>query len=208
MSRERVLLIRSGRHLRTAAEALRERFPDCDIAIVGTPGTEQVIGHAGVASENTFIYGARPRFTPLAFNASLTALAARRWRFTKVAVLWNDPDGRGQGNVDRTALGLAPLGFLAITPDGSMVERSIVPQLGYEIRRALMSLAASVVLGALFLPGLAIAGVRRLSARQPAKRDARRLGDTAGAVRDTRPAGDAARALRDNRPARRTHKAA
>ena len=159
---ERVLLIRSGRHLRVAIDALRERFPDCQIAVVGTPGSEPVIEQAGIAPADIFTYGAKPRFTPVAFAGSRAARAARRWGFTRVAVLWNDPDGRGQGNVDRTAFVLAPRGFLAITPDGSVVERSPVRQLTYETRRALVSLAAGVVLGALYLPAVVVAAVRRV----------------------------------------------
>jgi hypothetical protein len=202
MPPERVLLFRSGRHLRVAVDALRGRFPDCEIAVVGTPGSEGVIAQAGVAPQHAFIYSAKPRFTPLAFGSSRTAMAARRWRFTRVAILWNDPDGRGQGNVDRTAFGLAPLGFLAITPDGGIVERSPFSQVGHEVRRTLVSLMAGVVLGALYVPAIAIAGARRLHVgRVPRSGPVAAAGDdSAGPLRGTRPTGSAG-ARRDTRPA-------
>ena len=199
MPPERVLLVRSGRHLHAAVAALRERFPGCEVAVVGTAGSEPVIAQAGVAPEHTFIYSARTRFTPVAFFCSGTAMAARRWRFTRVAVLWNDPDGCGQGNVDRTAFGLAPRGFLAITPDGGIVERKLYPQLGHEVRRTLMSLAAGVVLGALYLPAFAIAAVRRLSVGRESLAASAADRVAAQIARESSPA-EAAGALRDTRP--------
>jgi hypothetical protein len=156
MRRERVLLIRSGRHLATALTALETFSPGCEVAVIGTPGSEHAIEQAGIAPERMFIYSLRPRFTPIAFLFSATSLAARFWRFDRVALLWNDPDGRGQGNVDRTALVLDPRGFLAITPDGRVVERSWVPQARHELRRAVTSVAAAIVLGALYLPALVL----------------------------------------------------
>ncbi len=62
--------------------------------------------------------------------------------------------------MDRTALLLAPLGFLAVTPDGRMTERSVTPQIRREILRAVTSVAAAVVLGALFIPALILPGRR------------------------------------------------
>ena len=152
----RVLVFRSGRHLALAMEALRARWPDCEIAVIGTTGSGEAIAAAGIDSRNTFIYGRRPRFSPAAFFFSPTAVAARLWRFDRVAVLWNDPDGTGQGNVDRTAFLLAPRGFVAITPDGSLVERSLTPQIRREIRRTVRSIAMAVMLGALYIPALLI----------------------------------------------------
>ena len=162
MPPERILLIRSGRHLRVAIDALRDRFPGCTIAVIATPGSERIIEQAGVAAGGIFIYDARPRFTPVSFAVSSAVVAARRWGFTRVAILWNDPEGRGQGNVDRSALVLAPRGFLAITPDGSVVERSPFRQLGFEARRAVVSLAVGAVLGALYPPAVALATARRV----------------------------------------------
>lgn len=160
MRPERVLLLRSGRHLGLALSSLQARWPGCEVAVVGTAGSESAIADAGVPEGRTFIYRGRPRFTPLAFACSSTGAAARYWRFDRVAVLWNDPDGTGQGNVDRTALLLAPLGFLAVTPDGGITERRVTPQVRREIRRAVTSVAAAVVLGALYIPALILPGRR------------------------------------------------
>ncbi len=160
MRPERVLLLRSGRHLGLALSALRARWPGCEIAVVGTAGSESAIAESGVPGSRTFIYRGRPRFTPLAFSCSATGVAVRCWRFDRVAVLWNDPEGTGQGNVDRTALLLAPSGFLAVTPDGRITERTVTPQFRREVRRAVTSVAAALVLGALFIPALLLPGRR------------------------------------------------
>jgi hypothetical protein len=153
---ERILLIRSGRHLAIAIAALQSRWPGCEIGVVATAGSESALAEAGVSARNTFVYTRRSRFSPLAFFFSTTAVAVRLWRFDRVAVLWNDPDGAGQGNVDRTAFLLAPRGFVAITPDGSLVERCVLPQIRREVRRAVRSLGVAVVLGALYLPAFLI----------------------------------------------------
>jgi hypothetical protein len=160
MRPERILLLRSGRHLELAIAALQAQIPGCEIAVVGTPGSEAAIASAGVPGARTFIYRRRSRFTPLAFGVSPTGVAARCWRFDRVAVLWNDPDGSGQGNVDRTALLLAPLGFLAVTPDGRVTERRVWPQIRHEALRAMTSVATAVVLAALFIPALLLPGRR------------------------------------------------
>lgn len=157
--RERILLIRSGRHLAIACTALEARNPRCEISVIGTPGSERAIEQAGIPPERTYIYSRRTRFTPIAFITSATAWRVAG-RFDRVAVLWNDPDGRGQGNVDRTAFALAPRGFVAITPDGSVIQRSWLPLIGFEIRRTVTSLATAVVLGALYLPALLLPGRR------------------------------------------------
>lgn len=159
--RERVLLFRSGRHLQVALGALQAQLPGCEIAVVGTRGAERAIEQAGVPPGLTFIYGLRDRFTPLAFFLSATAISARLWRYTRVAVLWNDPDGRGQGNVDRTALWLAPRGFLAVTPDGRVIERAFGREAGRELRRTATSVWVAGVLAALYVPALLMPGRRR-----------------------------------------------
>ena len=154
MSRpDRILVLRTGRHLTVALNALGTRWPGCEVAVVGTPGSEPAIAQTGVPSTRTFVYDAAPTFQPAAFRFSHTARAARRWGFDRVAVLWNDPSGTGQGNVDRTAFWLAPRGFVAVTPDGQLVDRSLWPQVSREARRAVVSLLAAPVLGLLFLPG-------------------------------------------------------
>jgi hypothetical protein len=156
-----VLLLRSGRHLQVAIAALDAYLPGCEVAVVGTPGSERAIEQAGIEASNTFIYSRRPRFTPAAFFFSTTAIATRCRGFDRVAVLWNDPDGSGQGNVDRTALTLDPRGFLAITPDGRVVERTLWPQLRHEICRTMTSVATAIMLGALYLPAMLIPAKRR-----------------------------------------------
>lgn len=161
MPRDRILLLRTGRHLQVALSALQSYMPGCEVGVVGTPGSERAIEQAGVPAANAFVYAKRSRFTPIAFFFSSTALEARWWRFTRVAVLWNDPDGAGQGNVDRTALTLAPRGFLAITPDGRVIERTIWPQVRHEMCRAMTSVATAVMLGALFLPAMLMPAKRR-----------------------------------------------
>jgi hypothetical protein len=157
---ERILLLRSGRHLQVALTALQASMPGCEVAVVGTPGSERAIEQAGVLSVNTLVYAKRTRFTPMAFFFSSTAVQARAWHFDRVAVLWNDPDGAGQGNVDRTALTLAPRGFLAITPDGRVIERTIWPQVRHEVHRTLTSLATATMLGALYLPAMVLSALR------------------------------------------------
>lgn len=158
---ERVLLLRSGRHLQVALGALQAHLPGCEIAVVGTGGTERAIEQAGVPPGLTFIYTLKTRFTPLAFWLSPTAVSARLWRFSRVAVLWNDPDGTGQSNVDRTALWLSPRGFLAVTPDGRVIERRCGREMVRAVRRTLKSVGTAAVLGALYLPALVLPARRR-----------------------------------------------
>lgn len=147
----RIVLLRSGRHLRVAMDSLDARFPGCRIGVVGTPGSQPALRQAGIADGDGFLYEA-PRFQPAAFFVSRTAWAVRRWRYDQAAILWNDPDGRGQGNVDRTALAMSPRGYLAITPDGTIVERALWPQVRTEILRLLASLTVGAFLG-VFLYG-------------------------------------------------------
>jgi hypothetical protein len=151
---ERLLLLRSGRHLKVALTALDAYSPGCRIGVVGTPGAEAAFDQAGIAPEDRFLYHGG-RFQPLAFSFGRTAREARRWGFDRVAVLWNDPEGTGQGNVDRTALVLSPRGYLAVTPDGTIVERALLPQVRTELMRAAASVAVGAALGAfLYAPGL------------------------------------------------------
>jgi len=174
----RILLLRSGRHLRVALDALAIRFPGCQIGVVGTPGSQAALQQVGIEDSDTFLYE-RTRFLPAAFFFSRTALAVRRWRYDQIAILWNDPDGQGQGNVDRTALTMNPGGYLAVTPDGTIVERALWPQLRTEALRVLASLAVGAVLGVfLYGPALAMKLVRQVW--RPTKgRPAMDGGDTA-----------------------------
>jgi hypothetical protein len=193
----RILLLRSGRHLQVALAALDARFPGAQVAVVGTPGGERAILEAGIAEDRTFIYQGR-RFTPVAFFASRAAAAARRWRFDQVAVLWNDPAGTGQGNVDRTALLLTRRGFLAVTPDGSIVECEGFRQARHETRRAAASLATGVILGALYVPAMVISSPL-LAARAFTKLFARPLGRLGKRLRLQRQRGTALFAANDRR---------
>ena len=123
--------------------------------MVGTPGSEAAIAQAGVPSAHTFVYDAATTFQPAAFRFSRAARAAHRWGFDRVAVLWNDPSGSGQGNVDRTAFWLAPRGFVAVTPDGRMVDRSLWPHVRRQSPARRGVAGAAPVLGVLFVPALA-----------------------------------------------------
>lgn len=165
---QRILLLRSGHHLRVAMDALSVHAPGCHIGVVGTPGSKPAIEQAGIAEADAFVYDA-PRFQPLAFVFSRTALAARRWRYDRVAILWNDPDGKGQGNVDRTALAMSPRGYLAITPDGRVVERALMPQVRTELVRTVASLAVGATLGVLlYVPALVVSAFRTSVSRRSA----------------------------------------
>ncbi len=162
---ERILLLRSGRHLRVALDSLAQFAPGCHVGVIATPGADSAVEQAGIAAEDRFIYSGT-RFTPLRFFFSTTAIAVRRWRYDRVAVLWNDPTGAGQGNVDRTALAISPRGYLAIMPDGSITHRSPWPQLRREVARTATSLATGAALAAvLYLPALVLQPFAALRAR-------------------------------------------
>jgi hypothetical protein len=190
MRRERILLLRSGRHLRVAMNALAHRFPGCHIGVVGTPGSQAAIEQTGIAPGDLFVYE-RGRFQPLAFFFSRTAVAARRWRYDRVAILWNDPDGSGQGNVDRTACTMSPRGYMAITPDGTVVDRAVVPQLRTELLRVAASAGVAAVLGVfLYLPALLWGAVTQVIGL---------LGSPAAAGLDARHSGPAEAGLSERR---------
>ncbi len=165
MRPERILVLRSGRHLQVALRSLRERFPACHIGVVGTPGSRPAIEQAGIAPEDAFTCDA-PRFRPLSFLFSRTTVAARQWRYDGVAILWNDPEGTGQGNVDRTACLLSPRGYLAITPDGSIVEREVLPQVRTELLRLVASIGTAAALAVLlYVPAVALRTVTTMTRR-------------------------------------------
>lgn len=156
MRPERILVLRSGRHLQVALRSLRERFPACHIGVVGTPGSRPAIEQAGIAPQDAFTCEA-PRFRPFSFLFSRTTRAARQWRYDGVAILWNDPEGTGQGNVDRTACLLSPRGYLAITPDGTIVERAVMPQVRRELLRVVASAGTVAALAVLlYVPAVAL----------------------------------------------------
>jgi hypothetical protein len=157
---EPVLLLRTGRHLPVALRAIERAWPGCEVAVVGTPGSEAAIEQAGVPIERIFVYRTASTFQPLAFWRSGIARAARRRGYRRLVVRWNDPEGPGPGNVDRTAPLHSPSGFIAITPDGRLIERRLTMQVAHELRRAAASCVAALVLGALFVPAWLLGGRR------------------------------------------------
>lgn len=150
---ERVLLFRSGRHLGTAIEALRLDSPNCDITVVATPAAVPVLEQQGIDASHRILYDRTPFFQPWSFITSAAGVRALSGRFDRVCVLWNDPDGAGQVNVDHTALAVSPFGFTAITADGSLIAHRTRAIVGREAKRALSSVGVALAIGLfLFLP--------------------------------------------------------
>ncbi|MGE0864475.1 MAG: hypothetical protein AB7P34_11290 [Vicinamibacterales bacterium] len=150
---ERILLFRSGRHLATALAALRAASPGCDITVVATPAAAPALEQNGIDAGHRLLYDRTPFFQPWPFLTS--AAGARAWagRFDRVCVLWNDPDGAGQVNVDHTALVVSPLGFTAITADGSLIVHRTTTIVRREAARAVSSIGIAMLIGlCLFLP--------------------------------------------------------
>jgi hypothetical protein len=158
---EQILLFRSGRHLRVAIDALQADSPGCDITVVATPEAVPVLEQAGLDRRHRIIYDRTPFFQPFSFITSAAGIRAVAGRFDRVCVLWNDPDGSGQANVDQTALLVKPTGFTAITADGRLLPRRTAPLVAREAGRAAMSMAvAAVLLVGLFLPARLVRLVR------------------------------------------------
>jgi hypothetical protein len=150
---ERILLFRSGRHLRVALDALRADAPGCEVTVVATPAAVSVFDQIGIDAGHRIIYDRTPFFRPWPFITSAAGARAIRGRFDRVCVLWNDPDGSGQANVDQTALVISPRGFTAITADGALIVHRTGPLVVREINRAVSSIGVAAVLGlCLFLP--------------------------------------------------------
>jgi len=159
---ERVLLFRSGRHLRAAINALRADSPSCDITVVLTPAAERVLEQAGLDGLPRIVYCRTPFFQPWSFLTSSAGARVLAGRFDRVCVLWNDPDGSGQVNVDHTALAVSPFGFTAITADGSLIEHRTAAIARREARRAVASLWVAAWLGlGLFVPARLLRPFRR-----------------------------------------------
>jgi len=155
---ERILVFRSGRHLQVALGALRAGSPDCEITVVARPEAAPALDQAGVGAGHRITYDRTPFFRPLPFITSHAGRRALAGRFDRVCVLWNDPDGAGQANVDYTALMVSPRGFTAITPDGRLQRRDGAANLRREAVRAGLSLAVAPFLGlTLFLPARLLA---------------------------------------------------
>ena len=161
---ECVLLVRSGRHLGVALDALAAASPGCRVTVLATPGIERAAVQADDRVQRLLIYDSRPRFQPMALLRSGLVLSLWRQRFDRVAVLWPDRAGTGQSNVDRSALLVAPRGFDAITPDGTIVPRHTTSQVTRELLRAACSCGVLAVLGLLlYLPAALAAAVRPAS---------------------------------------------
>lgn len=141
---ERVLLFRSGRHLGVAIDALRRLAPGCEVTVVAMPSAIAALEAAGIGATHRIVYDGTPFFRPWPFARSGAWRQAVAGRFARVCVLWNDPDGVGQANVDYTALTVSPFGFTAITPDGTLVSRPT----GANVRRAAIRAGLSVAVGA------------------------------------------------------------
>ena len=150
---ERVVLIRSSRHLGTALAALRTASPGCQVTVVATPGTGGAVAQAGVHASDILIYRTRSQFDAWPLLRSGIPVALWRRGYDRVAVLWQDPDGTDHANVDRAAILLSPSGFDAITPDGTIIRRRTVALLRREAASAVRSILVLTALGlALYLP--------------------------------------------------------
>ena len=162
MSRpERIALVRSGRHLQVALDVLRRRYPACHITVIATPGTDAARIQAGIDERDWIVYDADARFD--AWPMLTSGVAARVWalRCDHVAVLWQDPTGGDRANVDRTAMVLSPSGFVAIAPDGTVIERRRIDTIRRQAASALASIATAAVLGVALYGPAAIAGFFR-----------------------------------------------
>lgn len=164
---ERVLVFRSGRHLQLAIAALRVDSPSCEITVVARPEAAAALDQCGIDDAHRISYDCTPFFRPLSFITSRAGLRALTGRYDRVCVLWNDPDGAGQANVDYTAMTVSLLGFTAITPDGAIISRRSGANLRREVARAAISLAVGAFLGlALFLPARLAAAGRVVTGRR------------------------------------------
>lgn len=160
--RERILVFRSGRHLHTAIAALRSDSPACDITVVATPSGSAALDDAGIPDNRRVTYDRASSFQPWPFVFSSAAARVMAQRFDRVCVLWNDPEGTGMGNVDRTALLVAPGGFTAITADGRLVTHRSWPVVRREAARAVRSIALMLGLGFfVFLPARVVRSLRK-----------------------------------------------
>ncbi len=166
---DRIVLIRSGRHVQVALDLLQRQYPGCHVSVVATPNTDAPRVQAGIAESDWITYDAHAQFD--AWPMLRGGLAARLWArgFDRVAVLWQDPTGSDRANVDRAATLLSPAGFDAITPDGQLIRRQTKSFVAREIANLCTSAATAAVLAlALYLPA-AIAALAR-GHRQPEAR--------------------------------------
>jgi hypothetical protein len=143
MSKQKeIVLLRSGRHLHVAVQSLRNLWPDCRVLVVSQPGTDLLLDQLQIQPEDRFIFDKKKFFSPLSLARSHAGKQLRSREYDDVAVLWTDPEGKGHANVDRTAMLLSPRGFVAITPDGSVIRRETWPTIKREVLRGACSIMA------------------------------------------------------------------
>lgn len=159
---ERILVFRSGRHLSVALDVLRAASPGCEITVLATPAAATILDRIGIDATHRILYDRTSFFRPWPFLSSSAARRAFAGRFDRVCVLWNDPDGSGQANVDQTALIVSPRGFTSITADGALVVHRTGPLVVRELRRAGRSIGVATALAlCLFLPARLLRPFRR-----------------------------------------------
>ncbi len=158
---ERILLFRSGRHLGTALTRLQAVYPDCDITVVSTPFAVAALEGYGIDAAHRIVFEDGAFFSPWTFLRSDAGAEVRRRKFDRVCVLWNDQDGTGQSNVDRTALTVSPFGFTAITPDGTFADQWPGMALCRETVRAAVSIGiGAAIVTFLLVPARIARGIR------------------------------------------------
>ncbi len=118
------LLLRSSRHVGTAVHALRQRNPAARIVVLTRPGAEAALAEAAVAPEDQWPFD-RNRFSPAAMMP-LVAHRLRGVRLGSVAILADNEEGRGFGNVIASAYCLFPRSVVAVLPDGSIHTLSVL----------------------------------------------------------------------------------
>lgn len=158
---ERILLFRSGRHLGAALTRLQAVYPGCEITVVTTPAAESVLNANGVDRDHRILFDRGQFFSPGRFFISDAWAEVRQRDFDLVCVLWHDPEGTGQSNVDRTALLVSPLGFIAITPDGGFIHQWPGAAILRESIRAAASIGlAAAIFTLLFVPAKIARAIR------------------------------------------------
>jgi hypothetical protein len=105
-----------------------------------------MLDRLGIDGSQRIIYRTRKFLSPFTFFFSEAGRRLRQEGFVEVAVLWNDQEGLGQANVNRTALLLSPKGFLAVSPDGMIHRQRTLATLEHEARRTIYSMGALVLI--------------------------------------------------------------
>ncbi len=116
----RVVVLRTSRFLRTAVDAVRERWPGCDIRVVYQRGADADVRAAGVEPEPVLRIDA-PRLTASAFLGTRAFRRVLAWHPDAVVLQWWNPRGDGHAAADRAALLLLAPRLVAVLDDGSVV---------------------------------------------------------------------------------------